>query len=158
MRDTGMGDDVTLGALAGLLGYRLRRVQVVVFEDFARVMADEADGGVTPGQFGVMALIAANPGLKQTALARGMGVERSTMVAVIDALEKRGLVLRKDSAEDRRSHALVLTAEGARSYERWLGLVLGHERRIAECLSDVEREQLLDLLTRLDRRQLPTDP
>lgn len=151
MRDTGNGGDLSLGSLGDLLGYRLRRAQLVVFEDFGRAMAAEPDGGVTPGQFGVLALIAANPGLKQTALARGMGVERSTMVAVIDSLEKRGLVLRNDSTEDRRSHALVLTAEGERRFARWQGVVEAHEQRIAETLSEAERQRLLQLLVRLDR-------
>ena len=67
------------------MGYHLRRAQISFFNDFENSM-----GGVqiTPGQFGVITLIAANPGLTQSALARAVGIERSTMIAVIDVLEK----------------------------------------------------------------------
>ena len=66
------------------MGYHLRHAQINFFNDFENSM-----GGVqiTLGQFGVITLIAANPGLTQSALARAVGIERSTMVAVIDVLE-----------------------------------------------------------------------
>src|SRR5262245_22809891 len=61
------------GILDGLLGYHLRRAQVAVFQDFALTM--RGMGGVTPGQFGVLALIQANAGLTQSALGEAMGVD-----------------------------------------------------------------------------------
>ena len=67
------------------MGCHLRRSQISFFNDFENSM-----GGVqiTLGQFGVITLIAVNPGLTQSALARAIGIERSSMIAVIDVLEK----------------------------------------------------------------------
>jgi len=85
------GETLDFGILPELIGYHVRRAQLYLFADFARTMADAQ---ITPGQFGVLSLVAANPGLTQSALARAVRIERSTMVAVIDALQGRGLVER----------------------------------------------------------------
>lgn len=134
------------GILPELIGYHLRRAQVHMFADFARTMADER---MTPGQFGVVSLIGANPGLSQSALARAVGIERSTMVAVIDTLQARGLVQRRPSPLDRRSYSLVLTDEGAALLDRLTPLVRAHERNVARKLSASEKAKLIELLTKL---------
>ena len=83
------GDDLDLGPLPGLLGYQLRLAQLAVFRDFER----SAGGlGVSPGRFGLLALVEANPGVSQSRLAHAVGLDRSTMVAVLDQLEGRELV------------------------------------------------------------------
>ncbi len=134
------------GVLEDLLGYHLRRSQVAVFQDFARAMDGMA---LTPGQFGVLALIQANSGLSQSALGQAMGVDRSTVVAVIDKLEARGLVQRTAAANDRRSNALRLSAEGMKRFAAALKRVYGHEKQITKRLSAAERTQLLNLLRRI---------
>ena len=134
------------GVLPELIGYHLRRAQVHLFADFARTMAEAQ---MTPGQFGVISLIGANPGLTQSALARAVGIERSTMVAVIDALQDRGLVERRPSPVDRRSYALMLTADGAQLLDRLTPLVRAHERNVARRLSASDKEKLIELLTKL---------
>jgi DNA-binding MarR family transcriptional regulator len=135
--------------LTELVGYHLRRAQAAVFDDFMRTMArDQA----TPGQFGVLMLIGSNPGSTQSAIAKALGVERSTMVAVIDRLQERGLVSREVSESDRRSNALRLTAEGAALTARLKKRVRDHERRIAAGLSEEEKQTLIDLLRRIGRK------
>lgn len=132
--------------LPELVGYHLRRAQGVVFDDFARTMAAQR---IAPGQFGVLVLIGANPGLSQSALARAVGVERSTMVGVIDRLQARGLVERRRSAADRRSYALGLSAAGRRLLTRLKPMVRRHERRVTKRLDDAEKATLIGLLRRL---------
>jgi DNA-binding MarR family transcriptional regulator len=136
-----------LGILPNLLGYHLRRAHVAVFQDFARAMAGL---DVTPGQVGVLQVIAANPGLSQIALGRAIGIDRSTVVAVIDRLERRGLVVRALSPNDRRSHALRLSPAGERTLGEIDRRVRAHEKRIARTLSAAEREQLIALLTKIE--------
>jgi len=134
------------GVLEDLLGYHLRRAQVAVFRDFAASMGGN---GLAPGQLGVLALIQANPAMSQSTLGRAMGVDRSTVVAVIDRLESRGLVERAPSSTDRRSYALRLSAEGVLRFAEALKRVRAHERRIARRLSMAERAQLMELLRRV---------
>ncbi len=138
--------DIDFGILPSLLGYHLRRAQIVMFNDFVKAMADVQ---ITPGQFGVITIINSNPGLTQSALARAVGIERSTMVAVIDALEDRGLVERRPSPNDRRSYALVLSEKGKELHRDLEPLIKEHEQRISGDLTDEEKDQLIGYLTRM---------
>ena len=139
-------DGVDYDILPSLLGYHLRRAQIAVFNDFVKTVAAMQ---ITPGQFGVIVLIGSNPGLTQSALARAVGIERSTMVAVIDALESRGLVARRPSPSDRRSNALVLSDAGKELVDRLKPIVQTHDARVVGALSEAEKEQLIDLLSRI---------
>jgi DNA-binding MarR family transcriptional regulator len=141
--------DIGKGMLPRLIGYHLRRAQVAVFQNFAEAMTGL---DVTPGQFGVLEVIAVNPGLSQTTLARAIGIDRSTMVAVIDGLEARGLVVRAPAAGDRRSYALRLSRAGADALARMRQRVRRHEAYIARDLSAEESRLLIDLLQRLARK------
>jgi|TARA_B100000315_G_scaffold256954_1_gene304307 DNA-binding MarR family transcriptional regulator len=134
------------GVLAELVGYHLRRTQLVVFQKFAEQVGSTQ---VTPGQFGVLALIQANPGLNQSELGDAMGIDRSTVVAVIDRLETRGIVERQPSPHDRRSNALRLSAAGEALFAEVRELVKAHDRDIASDLSAGERAQLMALLSRI---------
>jgi DNA-binding MarR family transcriptional regulator len=143
----GRGGGLDYGMLSGLLGYRLRRAQAVVFSHFLGTVGKEE--GLSPGQFGVLVLIRENPGLSQSALAKGLGIERSTMVAVIDRLQAQGWVERVTSKTDRRSYALALTPSGREVLARATPLVLAHEREIAASLGPGEREALIGMLARI---------
>ena len=134
------------GLLPNLLGYHLRRAQSAVFQDFAASMNGT---DITPGQFGVLALIQANSGLSQTRLAQILGIDRSTLVAVLDKLERQGLVERAARPNDRRSHALKLSRQGQTRFEALARLVKKHEARIARQLSSRERQMLIELLQRI---------
>ena len=140
------GQAVDLGRLAGLLGYRLRRAEVFAFQNFAAHLGAD---GVSPGQLGVLLLVQANPGSNQTRIGRALGIDRSTLVSIVDTLEARGLVRREPSPTDRRSHALVLSAEGGAFLRAIRPRLDAHEAEIARNLSPAERAQLIDLLQRL---------
>jgi DNA-binding MarR family transcriptional regulator len=140
-------DALNVGVLRDLLGYGLRRAQVRAFQDFAVAMSPFE---VSPGQLGVLLLVDANPGVNQSALARAMGLDRSTIVAVIDRLERRDLVSREPSPDDRRSHALVLTRTGRKFLSDVRPHLERHEARLAGDLSEAERKTLTSLLNRIN--------
>ncbi len=134
------------GFLTGLMGYQLRRAQVRVFEHFGRALADLE---LTPGQLGLLVVLAQNEGASQTELARYAGVERATLGEAVEKLSKRGLIARRPSPRDRRSKVLYLTDEGRALLDRAIPLVEAHETEIAADLEPEERRQLIDLLERL---------
>jgi len=148
------GTEVKLGNLAGLLGYYLRRAEVFAFQNFAAHLGPQARGdGVSPGQLGVLLLVEANPGMNQTRIGKAIGIDRSTLVSMIDALEKRGLIRREPSPTDRRSHALYLTDNGPEHGKSFLKKIRpylrAHENEIARNLTAEEQVQLMDLLRRI---------
>jgi DNA-binding MarR family transcriptional regulator len=131
------------GALAGLLGYRLRLAQQAVFRDYASSV-----GEVSPGRVGILLLVESNPGVTQSRLARAVHLDRSTMVGVIDKLEGRGLIERR-RGEDRRTNGLWLTRSGRSLLARMKERIEQHERRFAARLTPAERGQLIALLEKL---------
>ena len=136
------------GLLPSLLGYMLRRTQSAVFDDFAATFA-KAGEALTPGEFGLLVLVDRNPGLSQMALARALGIDRSTLVPILDRLQARGLLLRHRSPTDGRTHALALTPVGEKALARFARLVRTHEKRIAFRLSSAETRALIDLLEKV---------
>jgi DNA-binding MarR family transcriptional regulator len=141
---------VRLGRLESLLGYTLRRAQVRVFQDFE---AEMKSLGLTPGQLGTLFLIEANRGLSQSELGAALGIDRSSVVPLIDRLQKRGWVRRAARASDRRAHALELAPGGVALLAKLMPRLDAHEARIAAGLSAAERKTLHELLARVARRE-----
>ena len=50
----------------------------------------KAGEALTPGEFGLLVLVDRNAGLSQMALARALGIDRSTLVPILDRLQARG--------------------------------------------------------------------
>jgi DNA-binding MarR family transcriptional regulator len=136
----------SLGLLPELLGYHLRLAQRAIFADFARSMGDL---DVSPGLFGLLVIIEANPGLKQTELANAAHLDRSSLVPALDKLEHLGWVARQASEEDRRVKGLWLTDPGAARLRELKQRVASHEKRLARHLTAEERRQLIGLLGRI---------
>ncbi|MFL6549061.1 MAG: MarR family winged helix-turn-helix transcriptional regulator [Povalibacter sp.] len=137
--------------LPTLLGYNIRRAQIVLWRDFARTVAE---GEIRPGMFSALALTRANPGIAQVELAAELGIDKASMVTLMDRLEDAGWILRTRSSEDRRRQSITLTAEGERTYKSLKREMLDHERKFAELFSDRERDQLVRLLQRFQRVQV----
>lgn len=135
------------GAVTEIIGYRLRRAQIQVFQEF---MARFADFDMRPSEYSVLALIASNPGSKQIEIAKALGIKRANFVALINTLEARGLVDRRQPANDRRSHALFLTAAGE---AMMVTLDAAQAAFEADCVARLggpeARDQLMGLLARL---------
>lgn len=139
--------DFHTGAVSGIIGYRLRRAQVSVFQQF---MARFAEFGLTPAEYSVLALIAANPGSKQTQVGAALGIKRANFVTLINALEERGLTERRQPAGDRRANALFLTDAGAAFIARANAVQARFEAEMVEQLGGPRaRDQLVALLDRL---------
>ena len=100
---------VDITPLPNAVGYMLRRAHLVVVKNFMTVCA-KLD--IRPAQYGILTVIENNPGLKQIDVSLALGIKRTNMVALIDALQKRDLVRRVTVKSDRRSYALHLTPKG----------------------------------------------
>jgi DNA-binding MarR family transcriptional regulator len=143
------GTALQMGELSELLGYSLKRAQLRVFEDFLRCVAPLQ---LTPAQFSVLLLLDRNPGRNQTEIANTLGILRPNFVAMLDGLESRDLCARIRSANDRRSHILMLTDKGRAVLARAKKLVAAkHEARLNELLGPTNRAALLEMLAKIAR-------
>ena len=118
-----------------------------MFVDFARVTGDL---DLTPGQFSLLMLLAANPGISQIGLSRAFGLDKSTVSPSIDRLEKRGLVERTRTPNDRRFYALHLTPAGRDLLMRATERVERQEDMMASALTPDERRAMIDMLQRVE--------
>ena len=132
--------------LHSIVGYALRRAQVHVYQNYAKTIG-ELD--IRPAQFAALTIIGSNPGLSQTQLAASMGIDRSGVVILLDAIEGKGLAMRVPSPTDRRTHAIVLTAQGQTMLAKLKEVVGEHDNDVTAGFSDAERETLVNLLRRI---------
>jgi DNA-binding MarR family transcriptional regulator len=105
--------------------------------------------GLHPRHFGVLTLIAAHPGATQSDLVHRSLIDPSSMVAVIDELEEMGLAERRPHPEDRRKHAVHLTAKGTRMRKRATETAAAMAKELFAPLDPDEVETLRGLLRKL---------
>ncbi|ODU22955.1 MAG: MarR family transcriptional regulator [Sphingomonas sp. SCN 67-18] len=140
-------DDVQLNVLDGLVGYHLRRASTVFLHHFSQTVGEL---GLRQVLFGILSLIHDNPGIKQSAIGRVLGIQRANMVSLVGELTEGGLIARAVSAEDRRAFALSLTDKGRALVEAGLARIREHEDALLHNFSDRERASLIRLLTKID--------
>ena len=102
-----------------------------------------------PGEFALLRAVSAGDGEPQNALAERLHISPSWMVAIVDELERRGLLERRPHARDRRVRNLHLTADGKKLLRQAERRAREFDRQVASPLSEIERLQLLDLLQRV---------
>ncbi|MEO8039822.1 MAG: MarR family transcriptional regulator [Betaproteobacteria bacterium] len=132
--------------LPGLVGYHVRLAQMAIFADFEHTLGELE---LSPGLFGLLVIVEANPALKQTQLAAAARLDRSTLVPALDKLEHRGLVERRAAPADRRSNGLFLTPAGATLLVAAKRAVRRHESRLVRGLGVGERAKLIALLSQI---------
>jgi DNA-binding MarR family transcriptional regulator len=85
----------------------------------------------------------------QQDLCRLTGMDRTTMVSVIDELERLGYARRERNATDRRKHVVTLTDQGAAAFGEALLQMANAQEEFLAPLSGQQRDQLRELMTRL---------
>jgi DNA-binding MarR family transcriptional regulator len=126
-------------ALSDRLGFLLGRAHLAQRSIVERALASL---GLGAKAFGALSVLAAEGPLSQQRLGERQGIDRTTMVAVVDELEREGLVERRRNPRDRRAYSLHATAKGRR--------VLG---KAGEAAKRAEDEFLAPIPAR-DRRRL----
>ena len=96
--------------LSESVGYLLSRVRSTLWNNVTQLTM--ADLGITSTQASIMFMLASGRSLAAADLAREYGIDASAVTRLIDRLEKRGLITRLRSEEDRRVVRLALTEEG----------------------------------------------
>ena len=140
------GPDGPPPALADRLGYLLGQAH----ERHRRLAAARlAPFGLAPRAFGALTVLAAEGPLTQQALGTRIGLDRTTMVALVDALEAAGHVARERRPDDRRAYALRVTTQGRRTRARATRAAAGAEDDALASLTEAERATLKRLLRRV---------
>ncbi|MBJ7331681.1 MAG: MarR family transcriptional regulator [Solirubrobacteraceae bacterium] len=128
------------------LGYLLGRAHLE-----HRAIAEErlAPFALRGKEFGALRIVAEDGPMSQQRLGERMGVDRTTMVAVVDALQREGYVERERDPADRRAYALRVTPRGRRVLPRATAAAEDAEEAFLLRLPPAERDQLRRLLAAL---------
>lgn len=109
--------------------------------------------GLTPPQSGLIRAIAAEPGRSQQAVAEQLGIHPSRIVALVDDLERIGILERRRNPRDRRHYALHLTEQGDTALSTLARAGAEHEADLCAALTVEERTQLAQVLQRIAVQQ-----
>ena len=126
-----------------------KRVRAGLREEFATTLP----------RFDLMAQLERHPeGLKMNELSRLLMVTGGNVTAIVDQLEKEGLVERLDEPADRRAFRIRLTRSGDKTFAE---MARAHERWVVELLAGLsgrERDDLLKLLAKLKSHAMEVTP
>ncbi|WIJ25074.1 MarR family winged helix-turn-helix transcriptional regulator [Devosia sp. RR2S18] len=139
--------DLKTETTTGIIGYRLRRAQISVFQRFQSAFADVA---LKPAEYSTLELIAENPGRKQIEIGEVLGIKRANFVVIVHQLQDRGLVERRADAGDKRANALYLSRAGEALLEKARAIQSAFEQDCVHRLGGGrEKQTLFELLDRL---------
>jgi DNA-binding MarR family transcriptional regulator len=102
--------------------------------------------GISGRQYAVLVAAGEQAPSSQHDIAQRMGVDRTTMVTLVDELEAKGLVERRQDSRDRRKNVVALTEAGRTTLEGATRAVDEAERRFLGPLSDDQAAALREAL------------
>lgn len=141
-----MDPTVVHPALKGYLGYCLVRSAYKL-----RAMMDEAlaDLDLIAPMLGILRVLRDSGPISQIELGRAIGIDKASMVKVIDHLQATGFVTRTEGTPDRRVKLISLTANGAKRLEKAAKIRDEVERKFLAPLSAEEQKVLRAALPKL---------
>jgi DNA-binding MarR family transcriptional regulator len=144
------GEAAVPEVLDSRLGYLLKHVQQRLATTSAEALAPY---GVDGRELAVLVVLAAEYPLSQLEAAGRLGVDRTTMMTLVDVLERKGLVERRRSPEDRRRNIVELTTTGRDVLRQAEEARQAMERRFLDPLGPARAEALKQALR--DLRSAP---
>ncbi|MDA1762068.1 MarR family winged helix-turn-helix transcriptional regulator [Bacillus cereus] len=132
--------------LHDLLGYLVHRTDVKMSNYFTKRLKPY---GVTPEQWGIISVLSSQRGTTQKELAEAIDKDQTTVVRMIQSMERKEIVKKALNDQDRRSHNLFLTEKGDELKKTILPVVQDAHNFVTSKLSEEEIEQLKTLLNKL---------
>jgi DNA-binding MarR family transcriptional regulator len=139
-------EGLNLAGLENSIAFSLRLAQAASFAAFSR-RAEEA--GLRPGHYAILHLIAANPGVAQTALSRASGRDKSTLTPILTDLSRRGFIVREECERDRRALRLSLTSEGTARLEILARHASMHDALVDSVVGPENKASMIEWLGRI---------
>jgi DNA-binding MarR family transcriptional regulator len=140
------GADRDIGGLDEIMGFHIRLAHGAVYRHFTETFADL---DLTQKQVSALWLIDDHPDIAQADIGRRLSMDRATVMAIINRLQKRGFVERGASTGDRRRQTLHLTAAGHDALVSARESILEHEAWLKARFTQRETITLVKLLRRI---------
>ncbi|MBC3889801.1 MarR family transcriptional regulator [Acetobacterium paludosum] len=105
---------------------------------------------ITTEQWSVLLQILENDGINQKQLAKKANKDQTTLVRILDILERKELAIRKKSPDDRRFYLIYGTPEGRKLKEEIYPFVEGLFQNIIKGISQDQLDLFIDTLNKID--------
>lgn len=105
--------------------------------------------GLKARHYGVLVTLQDRGAWTQRQVGDLLAIDRTTMAAIVDDLERLGLAERRPHPSSRRAHALQLTARGRELLPTLVAMVASAERDLLASIEEHDRRTLFRLLARL---------
>jgi DNA-binding MarR family transcriptional regulator len=128
-----------LGALFGRIIRRLIAAEGPLLEDH----------GLSMWGYSVLSHLAQQPAVNQLTLATAIGYDKSRLIALLDEIERDGLIVREPDPADRRNRRVQLTPTGRARHAAAQADIRAMEDELLSELTAAERRSLISMLGRL---------
>ena len=108
---------------------------------------------LAPRHAGILRILSSTPAITQQTLATTLGMVPSRLVALVDDMEARGLIERRENPDDRRRYCLHVTEKGRSTLETIGRISREHSQSLLAAISEDEQRQLATLLQRIADEQ-----
>jgi DNA-binding MarR family transcriptional regulator len=144
---------LSLGPLAGIVGYHIAQASVATYEAFERHIGEPFE--LRKVDFSLLMLLHANGALSPKQLAATLTLTSPNLTLLLDRLQARGLLRRERNPADGRSQHIRLTDSGQRLARDSAAAAQPMEADLRQRLTRAEHAMLIELLCRLAGRKPP---
>jgi DNA-binding MarR family transcriptional regulator len=137
---------MSTGDVSRRLGYLFKHVGLRMAELNDKALSPL---GIDSRELGVLLVLDGHEPESQQQVAQRLGVDRTTMVALLDTLERKGVVARHPAADDRRRNVVELTDHGRDVLRRATAASDEAERTLLASLSARDAQRFRDALAQL---------
>ena len=132
--------------ISNAIGYKVNKANSALRAYF-QLMINESGNSITPEQWGMINFLLYNPGAIQTELSRITNRDRTSITRMLDGMEKKGLVERKNDKNDRRVFRIYPTKKAKEMYDSILPYAEKYNNTVKDLLSE---EECIELVRKLD--------
>lgn len=132
--------------LATFFGYAYTKTALIYKMKFVE---DLKSIGIIGPQCGILYILNHSGPQSQIKLGGELGIDKATMVKLIDELEKMNFVSRTSDLVDRRIKMIALTSHGKKSLPRITAIRDKNEEKFLSVLSPSEQQSLKSIVSKL---------
>ena len=129
------------------INFILSNTQNAVYNYFKRALQQY---DITPSQYALLQCLHAQDGLTPSQLAQALRLDTSSITGVLSRLEKKGLIDRIYSQEDRRSVSIHLREEGKALWDQVDQVIEAANEKVTRGLDADHYAQFLDALSLIE--------
>ena len=140
--------DEDIGEIRNIVGFHIRLAHGAVYRHFTETFADLE---LTQKQVSALWLIDDHPDIAQTGLAQRMRMDRATTMAIVNRLEAKDYLVRRQSRSDGRKQAHNLTDRGRKALAAAKRAIQQHEDWLKSRFTEKEVAKLIELVSRIEQ-------